>query len=300
MSEKGVCFICKHDATNDVGGLAVEWKCDRCGRFLASVALTPEAIKKEFAYKVSAFTRSQPNRLLTPPLVEELQFSADKSIEEKSHLLLENLEKSMGYFGDKIKLHVSNDYPLAEAKNPDEFDALLKLQQELGYMMIENRNSAGTTVSLTARGINELKESRRSSVNSEKVFVAMSFDPALTAKYTDHIAPGITDAGYRPVRIDLEEHNDDIIARVLTAIRESRFVVSDFTGHRNGVYFEAGFAKGLGLEVVWLCHDEHMERAHFDTNHFNHLTWKDGDDLRTKLSTRILATIGPGPLKKPT
>lgn len=36
--------------------------------------------------------------------------------------------------------------------------------------------------------------------------------------------------------------DDEIIGR----IRASRFIVADFTGHRPGVYFEAGMMLGLG------------------------------------------------------
>ena len=35
----------------------------------------------------------------------------------------------------------------------------------------------------------------------------------------------------------------------MAEIRRSRFVVADYTGQVNGVYFEAGFALGLGLRA---------------------------------------------------
>jgi hypothetical protein len=34
----------------------------------------------------------------------------------------------------------------------------------------------------------------------------------------------------------------------MAEIQKSRFVVADYTGQRNGVYFEVGFAVGLGLD----------------------------------------------------
>ena len=36
-------------------------------------------------------------------------------------------------------------------------------------------------------------------------------------------------------------------------IRKSKFLIADFTGQRGGVYYEAGFAYGLGLPVIWTC-----------------------------------------------
>jgi nucleoside 2-deoxyribosyltransferase len=68
-------------------------------------------------------------------------------------------------------------------------------------------------------------------------------------------------------------------------------VVAEFSGDRGGVYFEAGFAMGLGLPVVWVVRDDELKKVHFDTNHFNHITWSTVEELRTKLQRRIEATI---------
>jgi nucleoside 2-deoxyribosyltransferase len=69
--------------------------------------------------------------------------------------------------------------------------------------------------------------------------------------------------------------------------------VADFTGHRGGVYYEAGFALGLGRPVIWTCHKDHLTQAHFDTRQYNHIEWSDSRELRERLRNRILATI-PG------
>jgi nucleoside 2-deoxyribosyltransferase len=73
--------------------------------------------------------------------------------------------------------------------------------------------------------------------------------------------------------------------------------VADFTGQRHGVYFEAGFAQGLGLPVIWTCREDHVKNLHFDTRQQNHITWEQSDDLREKLKNRIWAVIGLGPHK---
>ena len=78
--------------------------------------------------------------------------------------------------------------------------------------------------------------------------------------------------------------------------RRSRFVVAEFSGNRGGVYFEAGFAMGLGLPVVWVVRESDLPDVHFDTNHFNHITWATVEELRIKLQRRIEATI-PRPPK---
>jgi hypothetical protein len=73
--------------------------------------------------------------------------------------------------------------------------------------------------------------------------------------------------------------------------------VADFTGHRGGVYFEAGFAMGLGLPVFFTCRNTELEKLHFDVRQYNTIDWSDASDLSSRLQVRIEAVIGDGPGK---
>lgn len=64
-----------------------------------------------------------------------------------------------------------------------------------------------------------------------------------------------------------------------------------------GVYFEAGFALGLKLPVIWTCKNDHMKDMHFDTRQYNTIDWKDVPDLRKRLQERIEALLGKGPVR---
>jgi len=64
------------------------------------------------------------------------------------------------------------------------------------------------------------------------------------------------------------EHNEKIDDLIVAEIRKSGLVVADFTGDRGGVYFEAGYARGLGLPVIWPCRKDWLEKLHFDTEHY--------------------------------
>ena len=137
------------------------------------------------------------------------------------------------------------------------------------------------------------------SVDSSQAFVAMWFDPTMTDAYQRGIEPAIQEAGYKPSRIDQKEHLNKIDDEIIAEIRRSRFLVADFTqgsdGARGGVYYEAGFAHGLGLPVIFTCHKDSVETLHFDTNHYNHIIWTDHEELSRKLKNRIIAVIGEGP-----
>ena len=131
-------------------------------------------------------------------------------------------------------------------------------------------------------------------------FVAMWFDNSMATVFENGIAPAIEDAGYEPVRIDRQEFLGKVDDEIMAEIRKSRFVVADFTtmeecGARGGVYYEAGFAQGLDIPVIHTCRQDRMKAVHFDTNHFNHITWKKPEDLREQLHRRIEATLGRGP-----
>ena len=113
------------------------------------------------------------------------------------------------------------------------------------------------------------------------------------------IEPAIKDAGYKPFLINRKEHIGKVDDEIIAEIRRSRFLVADFThgedGARGSVYYEAGFAHGLGRKVIFACQDKCIESLHFDTSHYNHIVWTDPVDLREKLRNRIVAEFDEGP-----
>ena len=75
--------------------------------------------------------------------------------------------------------------------------------------------------------------------------------------------------------------------------------VADYTEQVNGLYFEAGFALGLGLLVIPTCRENQIGKLHFDIRHLNTLPWKTPEDLSANLTKRILAVVGAGPSINP-
>jgi nucleoside 2-deoxyribosyltransferase len=142
-----------------------------------------------------------------------------------------------------------------------------------------------------------LKEARGESIQG---FVAMWFDPQMDAIWKEGLKPAVEDAGYEPIRLDETEHNNKICDEIIAKIRRARFVVADFTGQSSGVYYEAGFAAGLGIPVIFTCRQREVghEDLHFDVRQFNTIDWTEAADLRSKLTARISATIGDGPRHK--
>jgi hypothetical protein len=154
---------------------------------------------------------------------------------------------------------------------------------------------SGAAVVLTVKGLLEAEAQQTPGFNSANGFVAMSFDPSLREVWTNGFDPAIRAAGFRPVRLDNEDYVGGITDEIMSEIRRSRFVVADFTGQRHNVYFEAGFALGIGLTVIPTCRADENDKLEFDIRHLNTLEWKSPDELVEKVNRRIRAVIGAGP-----
>lgn len=127
-------------------------------------------------------------------------------------------------------------------------------------------------------------------LNNRKVFIAMSFN-SLMKETREQIKQAVRDSGYHPVLIDEKEYNTQIMPEIYREIKESRFVVADLTQQRGGVYYEAGYALGMGKDVIFCCDKAESQSIHFDVAQINTIRWKDTEDLYSKLKERIQATM---------
>ena len=177
-------------------------------------------------------------------------------------------------------------------------DYLLAYLGQQGWLAERARNRSF----LTVEGYTRLAELRAVQKESSQAFVAMWFDDSTDSAWSEGLRPGIEDAGYEAFRIDRKEHNNKIDDEIIAELRRSRFVVADFTqgadGARGGVYYEAGFAHGLNIPVIFTCRKDTLDKIHFDTRQYNHIVWETPVELRQRLAARISAEIGDGPGKE--
>ena len=111
-----------------------------------------------------------------------------------------------------------------------EFMVTEVLCNEMGLLVSQNNHQ----YQVSPKGLLYL-EGRRESMSSIG-FCAMWFSPEVLPLWTQVIEPATRAAGYEPLRIDAKQHNGKIDDEIMASIRASRFVVSDFTGNRGGVY----------------------------------------------------------------
>ncbi len=200
--------------------------------------------------------------------------------------------------------------------------AMITVLQEEGYVGYHDDAYSHTDLHLTYKGVVRALELHRKISESKHAFLAMWFDPSLTA-YRTAVENAVRAAGYDLLVVNEVHHNDYIMDKVLNLITESRFVIADLTcapeevrsdkpskGVRGGVYLEAGYAKGLGKQVIFTCKDDiaSQDRIHFDVKQVNTIFWTEDTDRKVKafrafdfveyLKERIVATVGRGPMER--
>jgi nucleoside 2-deoxyribosyltransferase len=216
---------------------------------------------------------------------------------EKQNKLLKALEKLTEYPGREVILIPEHDLSLAWAQNETEFNYYLKSLMDRGLVEISNAKTRSLDdllypMIITAAGWERLEKIVADTSSKLQAFVAMSFDKELLPIYENSISPAIESVGYRPYRVDSNPHLDRIDSKIIAEIKNSRFMVADVTHQKSGVYYEAGFAHGLGLPVIWSVRHDDLKNVHFDTRQYNHIVWESETDLKDKLRNFILATIG--------
>jgi nucleoside 2-deoxyribosyltransferase len=141
-------------------------------------------------------------------------------------------------------------------------------------------------------GWKRIDELQKNQSDSKQAFIAMPFSEK-TADLREAIRQGVENAGYIARFIDEKEHNNQIVPEILHEIRESKFVIAELTDHNNGAYYEAGYAAGLGKEVIHICNKIIFDSgSHFDVKQKAAVLWKKEDEIPSLLCKRIQATIG--------
>lgn len=223
------------------------------------------------------------------------QFFVLKTPDNKILSLLEYIRSQMTFDGDSISLD-DKDVPLIDQywrslyfNSLDEFEFYMEAIQELGYVRYELVQGCYLDVRLTIHGLGQVVKLLNEK-SSKTCFIAMSFDDDMFKVYGEAIRPAVIESGFEPLLISEKKDipsDTTINDAILSAIRKSRFTIADFTRHKHGVYFESGYALGLGQKVIYTCSVEHIEKAHFDTRNYPHIVWKDAEDLRKKLIDKI-------------
>jgi hypothetical protein len=316
------CPICKQ-LTMDEKNVSADFftfrvKCKMCGSFdISSPVVSSEQYNDEPYYLVSSYIRRKTEfEKGTYQIVTDLK-SLEKSIQkpnlnEQIDMILDYVSKSQKHAADYILLQPLNEYPIFYCKNSQEFVFLLSKSSELEYFEFNPdskitekhlRNSGMTEIislRLNIKGIQRLYELQKKNVDSLKCFVAMSFANKYDFVFDDGISPifiedeTIKKSGISAYRVDKDFTNlsdQTIVNKIIAQIKSSRFVIGDFTGNNRNVYFEVGYAMGMQIPVILICHTKYTKRIRFDLKQHPFFFYDTIDNLKDQLKAAIKANI---------
>jgi hypothetical protein len=232
----------------------------------------------------------------------------DASLSEKLDFFLEALYKNQESLGRVMSFHKflhPLDHHFYGATDKNEMEFYVRCLLERGFLsrhkddlqFEELKRPIVNGISFTEKGINHYLSFAETGINSKKCFVAMSFAKQHKWIFQDGILPALQETGFEDLKVDEDktlkyrENENTINDFILFSIRASKFCIADYTGNRNGVYFETGYALAKGKQVIYTCKESEFKNVHFDTNRFPFITYQSGKELKEKLINRIRETL---------
>ena len=301
------CPICsdvnEKETSLDTMRQKVMIECHRCGRFVATdlfLGYRPNDWSPTQIGNASGWVRENPGVELYKDDWDFLKSIRTPSVGDKADKLLLFLARKYPRPNQLIKFHgVGENLSACWGANRDEANFIFHEYLTTYKGFINKPPLGGTEYHITPAGWDYLHSLQQTNTNSQIGFCAMWFDKSLTPLWLEGIEQAIQNAGYDAMRIDKHQHNNRIDDEIIAMIRRSKFIVADFTGNRGGVYFEAGYALGLGLQVIWTVREDELANIHFDNRQYSFIKWSDNaiNEFRDNLQYRIEATIGRGPLR---
>lgn len=230
---------------------------------------------------------------ITSQMVEEWY---PNTFKDKVDLILLKLDEFSEYEGAYIYI---NDFAKqlffckdirAKAVQED-YDITVQIEYMIDYLTNNELliNVGGGCFQLTPKAYERIYVLQKYQKTNRNVFVAMKFGKD-TEQLKEKIKAGL--AGFNVRIMDEIEHNHQIVPEMLYEIKNSKFVIAELSNHNNGAYYEAGYALGLGKEVIHICAKSELTSGlHFDVKQVNTICYDNIDEIPEKLKKRIKATI---------
>lgn len=164
-----------------------------------------------------------------------------------------------------------------------------------------NSQIIGHPVQITVDGWEKFRL-RNSFPHSNKVFIATKFvwpeENDVREKALQAIKEACRACGY-DAEIVGQNHTGNITDQIIAEIQRSRFVIAELSYNNRGVYFEAGYARGIGRPVFHVIRDGHTDgadeegkRVHFDIQQVMYRKWRTPEELQAELTVWIEAVVG--------
>ena len=232
--------------------------------------------------------------------LDEIDNWFPNSFNEKIDTILLGLSELSSYYGHKTSFENYNFFlSLLFIKRFNKNNRISDMDISMAVKWFSNYFEENNLLSFDDRhivtvlpdGWKRIDELQKNNVNNKQVFIAMSFDESMKG-VQENIEIAIRKAGYIPRVMNKIEHNNHIVPEILFEIRQSKFVIAEFSNNNNGAYYEAGYALGLGKQVIHVCNEKAFKKkGHFDIKQILTVFWNTEDEIIDKLYNRIISTI---------
>ncbi|MGA7875284.1 MAG: hypothetical protein WCA08_06440 [Desulfoferrobacter sp.] len=118
-------------------------------------------------------------------------------------------------------------------------------------------------------------------------FIAMPMNPEdeTLVDVLDAVKEAAKRCGVRAERIDEPQSNERITDRILESIRKAKYVIVDLTNSRPNVFFEAGYAHGIGKIPIYFARQG--TRIEFDLKDYPVIFFRTFKELKDSIEKRI-------------
>lgn len=269
--------------------------------------------------KYEDIVKNEPWKYIKHISPEEVEAWYPRTFAQKIDYILLYLQKHQKMIGDDVNINIGDARRVFFVELKDVIDSEEELNIEsqteyyLDYLHKEGYldykkcyqspwvyNYSNISIKLLPKALTRVDELQKDINNNKDIFVAMAFNDD-TKPTREAIRAGIKEAKFSEKFLDEIIHNQQIVPYMMRLIRDCRFLIMDITEPNYGAYYEAGYALGLGKEVIITCRqdifskkiykDELEEKAlkpHFDIVQRQILVWENEKDLSAKLKQWIL------------
>jgi len=118
-------------------------------------------------------------------------------------------------------------------------------------------------------------------------FIAMPMNPSDQSldDVLDTLKNAAKECGITATRVDDGETNERITDRMLSAIQGAQYVIADLTYERPNVFYEAGYALGLGKIPIYVAKEG--TKLHFDVKDYPVIYFTTMRQLRERVVQRL-------------
>lgn len=131
------------------------------------------------------------------------------------------------------------------------------------------------------------KIEKATAVEAGYAFIAMAIDDKgkSLADVLDAIKEAAKRLGIEAERIDDQKENTRITDRIISSIDKAEFVICDLTGNRPNVFYEAGYAHGIGKLPIYIARAG--TSLHFDLKDYPVIFFENMRELKAGLIDRL-------------